>query len=247
DAKPTGFNEFESAAPPNSLNPVGLASAVGSGNFVNPTTNISPEMNQAVSTSVALDFGVQINRKWTLESGVAYTSVDNTGVASINVLDVFTIDNTNFIAQGQQVGLDNGDVVAPSLSAREATIEVERNYDHEVEINNRVQFASIPLKAGYFVVDKKFSLRLNAGLSANYLMEGNISDPTNQILNSDQLNLYNEWSFDGVGGMEFGYSIFERINFTLEPNYRHAITPISNTSSMPSRFVLQTGLRYTLN
>ncbi len=229
----------------NSLNPAGLASAIGSGNFVNPTTNISPEMNQAIATSVSFDFGVQINERWTLESGLAYTNVDNSGTASINVLDVFTIDNTNF-EDGGLGGVDGGDIVTPSLSSREATIEVERNYDHEVEVNNRVQFASIPLKAGYFVVNKRFSLRVNAGLAANYLVNGSISDPTNQILNSDQIGLYNEWSFDGIGGMEFGYSIFDKFDFTIEPNYRHSITPISLASNVPSRFVLQTGIRYTL-
>ncbi|WP_420575575.1 hypothetical protein [Ekhidna sp.] len=226
----------------NSLNPAGLASAIGSGNFVNPTTSVSQNMNEAIATTVGLDFGVQLGKKWTLESGVAYTSVENSGTASINVLDIYTVDNTNFISEG---GI-NVPSVAPGSSAREATIEVRENYDYEVALNNSVQFASIPIKAGYFIVDNKFSLRINAGLSANYLVEGNISDPTRQILNSDELNLYNDWSFDGISGLEFGYSIFNKFDLTIEPNYRHSITPISNSSNSPSRFLVQTGLRYTL-
>lgn len=226
----------------NSLNPAGLASAIGSGNFVNPTTSISQNMNEAVATTIGVDFGVQLGKKWTLESGVAYTSVENSGTASINVLDIYTIDNTNFISEGS---INDPSVVSGS-SARETTIEVRENYDHEVALNNSVQFASIPIKAGYFLVNDKFSLRLNAGLSANYLVEGNISDPTRQIVNSDELNLYNEWSFDGISGLEFGYSIFDKFDLTIEPNYRHSITPISNSSNSPSRFLVQTGLRYTL-
>ena len=81
----------------NSLNPSGLASAIGSGNFVNPTTSVSQNMNEAIATTIGIDFGVQMGKKWTLESGVAYTSVENSGTASINVLDVYTIDNSNFI------------------------------------------------------------------------------------------------------------------------------------------------------
>lgn len=227
----------------NSLNPAGLASALGSGNFINPTTNVSQNMDEAIATTIGFDFGVQIGRNWTLESGVAYTSVENSGTASINVLDVYTIDNTNFIENNN--GSD-GSFVTPGSSAREATIEVRENYDHQVPINNSVQFASIPIKAGYFLVNDKFSLRLNAGLSANYLVEGNISDPSRQIVNSDELNLYNDWSFDGISGLEFGYSIFNKFDLTIEPNYRHSITPISNSSNSPSRFLVQTGLRYTL-
>ena len=238
-------NDLNSTTLSNSLNPAGLANAIGSGNFVNPTTNISQEMGQALATSVALDLGVQLGERWTLESGIAYTNFSNNGTAAINVLDVFTIENTNF-ESGGLVSVEDDDFVNPSISSREATLEVERSFDHEVELNNRLQFASIPLKAGYFVVDKKFKLRLNAGLSANYLVDGNISDPTDQIVNSDELGIYNDWSFDGVGGMELGYSIFKQFDLTIEPNYRHAITPLSSATNDVSRFALLTGLRYTI-
>lgn len=216
----------------NSVNTSSLASAIGSGGFVNPTTNVSQDMDQAMATTFGFDFGVQLGEKWTLESGVAYTNFENSGTASINVLDVYTIDNPDF--------------GTGSVGSREAEVEVQEDYQYDVEVNNSVRFATIPLKAGYFVMNKKFSLRLNAGLSANYLMNGNISESSNQILSSNPADFYNDWSFDGIGGIEFGYSVFDKFNFTIEPNYRHAITPISNSSPTPSRFVIQTGLRYTL-
>ncbi|MEO9872700.1 hypothetical protein [Ekhidna sp.] len=230
----------------NSLNPAGLASALGSGNFVNPSTSISQNMEEGIATSIGLDFGVQLGKRWTLESGLSYTSMDNSGLAAINVVDVYTIENTDFLnGPDGPDGVDNG-FIQIGTSSREAVIDVEENYDYEVELNNSVRLASLPLKAGYFVMNRKFKLRLNAGLAANYLIEGNLSDPSKEILNSNDLNLYNDWSFDGIGGLEFGYSIFEKFDFTLEPNYRHAITSISNSTDSPSRFVIQTGLRYTL-
>lgn len=237
----SNFGESEAVA--NSLNPGALASAIGSANFVNPTTNISEDMDQGITTTIGVDFGLQLGKKWTLESGLAYTNMDNRGTASINIVDVYTIENNDFISNDGN-GIDGEANL--SLASREATIEVQEIFDHEVELSNNVQIASIPLKAGYFVVNKKFSLRLNAGVSANYLVNGNISDPSKQILNSEDLSLYNDWSFDGVGGLELGYSIFNKFNFTIEPNYRHSITPISDVVNSPSRFVLQTGLRYTL-
>ncbi|WP_420318376.1 hypothetical protein [Ekhidna sp.] len=227
----------------NSLKPSGLASAIGSGNFVNPTTNIQQDMEEGIATSIAVDFGMSLGKRWTLESGVAYTNMSNRGSASINVLDVYTIDNSDLI--NDNGGIDDGS--QQGINSREATIEIEENYDHEIALNNNVQFASIPLKAGFFVLDKKLSLRLNAGLSANYLVGSNLSDPTKQILNSDELNLYNDWSFDGIGGFEVGYSLSNSFDLTIEPNYRHSITPISNSVNSPSRFLVQTGFRYTLN
>jgi hypothetical protein len=227
----------------NSLNPLGLAAAIGSGSFANPTTNISQDMSEAIATTIGFDFGVKLGEKWTLESGLAYTSVENNGTASFNVVDIYSIDN-NFI--DQEITTNGGETVTSGLSSREGSREIEEHFDHEVALNNSVQFASVPVKAGYFLVNNRFSMRLNAGLSANYLMEGNISDPSRKIVNSADLNLYNDWSFDGIGGLEFGYSIFEKIDLTIEPNYRHSITPISNSAKSPSRILVQTGLRYTL-
>ena len=237
----SNFGESETVA--NSLNPGALASAIGSANFVNPTTNISEDMDQGITTTIGVDFGLLFGEKWTLESGLAYTNMDNRGTASINIIDVYTIENHDFISYDGS-GIDGE--VNLNLASREATIEVQENFDHEVELNNNVQIASIPLKAGYFVFNKKFTLRVNAGVSVNYLVNGNISDPSKQILNSEDLSFYNDWSFDGVGGLELGYSIFNKFNFTIEPNYRHSITPISDVVNSPSMFVLQTGFRYTL-
>lgn len=239
-------NMNNSGALVNSLNTSELASAIGSENFVNPTANIAQNMQEAVATTVGFDFGVQLNKKWTLESGIAYTNVDNRGVADINVSDRYTLAN-NFRDFSVVPSSANGNnFIRSGESSRVTEVSMEKKYNHEVEIKNTVQFASIPLKAGYFVVDKKFSLRLNAGLAANYLVEGNITDASEQILNSKSEKLYNDWSFDGIGGLEFGYSLLKRVDFTLEPNYRYAITPINSSSSSPSRFVVQTGLRYTV-
>jgi len=200
-------------------------------------------MNEAIATTVGVDFGVKMGNKWTLESGLAYTAVENTGDATINVLDIYTIDNSEFTGDGTlaEAGIN------PGVSAREASVEVRQNYDHTISLTNRVQFASIPVKAGYQLIDeKKFSFKLNAGVAANYMVDGSISDPSRQILNSTNLSLYNEWSFDGIGGVELGYTLFNKFDFTIAPNYRHSLTPISTTSSSPSRFLIQTGLRYTL-
>ncbi|MEQ9466364.1 MAG: outer membrane beta-barrel protein [Ekhidna sp.] len=234
-----------SSALASSLNPAGIASAVGTEGFINPTTSISSSMNEGLATSIGVDFGVQLGKKWTLESGLAYTRMNNSGSASINVLDVFTIDSRELVG-GEVPSSFKKNPVSPPPGARETVIEVEESYDHEVELNNNVQLASIPLKAGYYVFDRKFSLRLNAGLAANYLINGSLSDPSRQVLDSDNLNLYNDWSFDGIGGLELGYSILSNFAFTIEPNYRHAITPISNSTSNPSRLSIQTGLRYTM-
>ena len=77
-------------------------------------------------------------------------------------------------------------------------------------------------------------------------LASSLSDPLGQIQSSEQENIYNEWSFDGLTGFELGYSIFDNFNLTLEPNYRRSITPLSKNLSNRSGFMVQTGFRYTI-
>lgn len=224
----------------NSVNSTVVATAVGAGNFANPSASATHNgMNDGTATSLGFDFGLKIGKKWTLESGLAYTNINNSGSASINVLDVFSNQKGTIAASS-----GNAELSEVNGSARLA--DTQSGINGEVDLNSNVQFASLPLKAGYYLMDDRFSLRLNAGFAANYLIENSLTDPSRQIINSEQSNLYNDWSFDGIGGLEFGYRLFKRVDMTIEPNFRHSITPLSNTISSPSRFAVQTGFRYTL-
>ncbi len=221
-----------------SVNSAAAATAVGAGGFSNPSASaVQNGMNEGTATSVGFDFGMKLGEKWTLESGLAYTNINNRGSASINVFDQFsTLD-----------AISTGKIEPASLKpAERERADTQTSFDGDVDINSNLQFASLPLKAGYFLMDNRFSLRLNAGVAANYLIENSLSDPSRQIINGSQNSLYNDWSFDGIGGLEFGYRLFDKIDMTIEPNYRYSITPLSNTINSPSRFVVQTGFRYTL-
>lgn len=223
-----------------SINAGNLASAIGSEGFVNPSAIVNPQLDDGVATTIGFDFGFKVGRRFTIESGIAYTNVDSRGSTSINVLDVFSF-------AGQELS-ENSNGLEPELpgsGSRVAPLDITE-YDYDVDLRNNLQFTSIPVKAGYFIVDRKMSLRVNAGISANYLLSSSLTDPNQGIVSSTQTDLYNDWSFDGIGGLELGYSLFNKFDVTLEPNYRHSITPISDTQSSPSRFIIQTGLRYTL-
>jgi hypothetical protein len=213
-----------------------LANNLGQSGFVNPSSSASQsDMNEGIATTLGVDFGIKMGKKWTIETGVQYTSIQNQSNASLNVVDVYVINSSPIIGEGSK-----------PVSAPARIMEVEENFDHSINLDNKMTFTSIPLKAGYYLVDKRVSLRVNAGLSANYFLESSLSDPSGQIENAIQTSDYNEWSFDGLTGFEVGYSIFENFNLTLEPNYRRSITPLSQNLNNRSGFMVQTGFRYII-
>lgn len=223
-----------------SINQSNLASAVGSDGFVNPSTRVNPDLNSGIATSVGVDLGMRLGNRWAFETGIAYTNVDSRGDATINVLDIYTVNNNR-----EFFGTQNAtDLPIPS-SSRETSFEVQDSYDHDVDLQSNLRFTSIPLKAGYFVMDRKMSLRLNVGFAANYFIGSQVR-AQNDVLNGSIDDSFNSWSFDGLGGVEIGYSIFDNFDLTFEPNYRQSITPITNSNSSESRFLVQTGLRYRI-
>lgn len=213
-----------------------LASSLGQGSFVNPSSTATQQgMNEGVATSLGLDFGMKMGKRWALESGIQYTNVQSQSNAVLNVIDSYVIN----VSQAAPGSPESGEAV-------NRTTVVEENYDQSINLDNNIRFTSIPLMAGYYLVDNKLSLKLNAGLSANYFLASSLTDPTGQLSNADQTDVYNEWSFDGLTGFEFGYDISNNFNLTLEPNYRRSITPLSESLNTRSGFMIQTGLKYTI-
>jgi len=213
-----------------------LASNLGEEAFVNPTSTATQNgMNEGIATSLGIDFGVKVGKRWSVESGIQYTSIQNQANASVNIIDAYSV-----LTSEVGGGAEEGDI------AQIRTKQVKESFDQTLNLDNSLSFTSIPIKAGYSLIDSKLSLRLNAGLSANYFLTSRLTDPSGQIQASDQSNAYNVWSFDGLTGFEFGYSISNNFNLTLEPNYRQSITPLSESLNTRSGFMIQTGLRYTI-
>lgn len=236
----SNLNDYSTVT--NSVNPSALARAVGDGSAVNPTTeSVSPEMESGLLASFGLDIGLSLGKKWILESGIAYASAQSDGAASVNVVDVYSIDSSDDFQTASE--LQNSSI--ESFNANEASVDV-KNYDYEVGLNSTLQFATFPLKAGYYVVDRKMSLRLNAGVAANYITGAAFRDQTGEIIVENELVKENEWSMDWLGGIEVGYLLGKKFNVTLEPSYRASVTPLASTVSAPSRFMLQTGVQYTI-
>ena len=136
--------------------------------FVNPTSSATQSsMNEGTVTSLGLDFGMNIGKKWTLESGIQYTNVQNQSVASLLILDSYSRTGSSQTGSSFVGGTSKGgSQIGAAAPAREVLVEDE--FDHSINMDNSLRFTSIPLKAGYYVVDNKLSLRLNAGLAANY-------------------------------------------------------------------------------
>jgi hypothetical protein len=155
-----------------------------------------------------------------------------------------------------------GKVAAVPLTSEAASVssvgnvaqrqELVQFKEEQVTVNNTFQFASVPVKAGYFFLNQKFKLKLNAGLMANFYLGNVMNEDNNQFARFEfspgDASPYREVSFSGLTSVSLGYQILEQVNFMLEPNYTQALHPFTkdqtNFQTNPAGFGIMAGIRY---
>lgn len=111
----------------------------------------------------------------------------------------------------------------------------------EVSVDNAFQFASVPLKAGYLVLDKRLNLTVLTGISTEFLLSSSHSgnEPAAITLASEIENTreeaYNAVYFNGIVGLNMGYTLFENYRLSVEPTLRKSLSSFSDEGDKESR------------
>ena len=206
---------------------------------------IEENIEQGVNYQIGVNLGMQVLDRVVVETGVQYAVAQTTTNTNIIIQNRFFTESVALTSEAATI-----DAVA-AIADQQEIIEYKQD---DIALSNTFQFASVPVKAGYILVDKKFNLRVNAGMLTNLYL-GNTLREQDEIVAALEISPggnspYREVSFTGTTGLTLGYRFKDRLNLTIEPNYQHAITPLTKGSSnfdfSPSGFGLMAGVRYRL-
>ncbi len=192
----------------------------------------SEETSAGFSFSLAVDLGLKLSPRWEVTSGLQYfrNNVQSSTNAVIGQTPVFSS-------------------VVESLDLRNSSGALAFA---PTDLDNDFQFISIPLQAGYIVLDKKIQLTINAGLAADIFLKNTIS-PSDASLESVTINPgsdspYRTLYFNGMVGLQASYEILPRYSITLQPQYKIAISeftkPDNTYSSLPASIGVGVGIKY---
>ncbi len=215
----------------------------GLGNFV--AANTVPLRSEYVtgnSFSAGMNLGGKLSKKILLSSGLHYSAVSPGSTSNMIVTD--RQSNESFaLSSGatENSVLDNG--------LRSGNLEVTQGVTN---FSNTLQYLSIPLKAGYVILDRKFNLVLNSGMSTNILVGSSLynSDGGLQNYNNTERasDTFSQTYFDFLTSIELGYRFREKYHLSLEPNYRRAINNFTKSGSSfegrPTNFGVSLGIKY---
>lgn len=194
------------------------------------------ESNSGPSISVGIDVGTAIGKRWVVQTGLSY------GRFRVNT-------NTNLVFSSADQS-----AVPLSFQNREALFSEEEVTisNQNLDVDNNFQLLSIPVKAGFILIDRKFNVLINAGLASDWYLGNSLNSSEEGFARYDispgSDSPYRRVHLSGLTSIQLGYKILDNYYLSVEPNYRKSITDFAKTgnsfSSRPSGMGLIVGFRY---
>ena len=210
-----------------------LAQVLGSSTFSQTKIHPEEQHRSGQSLSLGLEIGMKLSNKWILSTGVQYL---NNNVQS----------STNAILNERTPVFST---TASAYDLQESTADISYV---PTELDNTFQFLSIPIQAGYLVIDKKVKLIVNGGVASDIFLKNKISAVDHSLetitINPGSNAPFKSVYFNGLVGAQVNYEFLPRYTISLEPTYKIALSdfarPGSNYSSLPSSLGVGVGVKY---
>ncbi len=188
------------------------------------------------SYSFNVNVGKKIAKRWMVQSGLSYLNY-----SSNTTTHTYFVDNNN-LKTAAFYNLSSDDL------GNVATIENASN----INLNSSLEFISVPIKAGYVLLNKKLSVILLAGVSSDFFLANRVKADDDSfadiVIKGGDESPYNKVHFNGLMSTQVRYQFSENYSLTLEPSYAVAINSLTKidryASSLPNVFNLGLGLKY---
>jgi hypothetical protein len=198
-----------------------------------------PEYNARISYSYGLNIGARLTDKWILTGGVGYQLSKSS--TTVNKYVQTGDEAARYAYQSNGTDFYNLDGVK-SLNLAEAEIDYDSYYE----------FLSVPVNAGYILIDNKLKWIINGGISTEFFIKNRLSDPDN-FLESVEIypgeeSPYNSMLFSGSFGTSIYLPFLKNYQVVLFPSYRFGLNYLTRENasfnSKPSAVMINAGVSY---
>jgi len=217
-----------SYSPQISTSSFAMASASPGSAFSNANSNSS---STGSAYSVGVNMGKKIAERWILQGGITYL---NQAIGY----------NSNFAAIDPN-NQAKAFVADYALQQNSTSLTLTSPY----EINSVNEFVSIPLQAGYLLVDRKVGLLLNSGMATDIFLQNTLTDVSGQLdkytEGAGEDSPYRTVSWSALMGTEVSYKVGTQYRIALVPGLRYSVSSVLKSESVSGNpLVWDIGFRF---
>jgi len=174
------------------------------------------------SFSVGLNIGSSLGKRFVLLGGVNY-------------LEQNTTANSNITSENRAVS------IIEDLRTGNS-IEFVDSY----EVNNTYRSLAVPVKLGYYLIDKRIDILLLGGVSNDFfikkLSSSDESIQTNEFTYQD--DGYSLYSIGAIFGTQISYALGDQYSIAIQPQYKRQLTIFTPQEIRPNGFEFGIRLNY---
>jgi len=205
-----------------------LAGTYVSGVYAAPASN---KPAQGTSYSFGFSFGAQITGRWVLQAGVNY----------LNQSSAYTSNYTTLAAGANRpYAMDLFNLSSKSSSAISTT--------NPYQVNSILEYVSIPVQAGYRVINRKAGLQMNAGFATDVFIRNSIIDQSGQTNNYSQGagadSPYRQVNWAGLVSTELSYKLGRQYRISLVPGVRYLFNSSLKSGATTHSYLADIGFRF---
>ncbi len=182
------------------------------------------------SFSFGMTFGKKVAQRWVVLSGVNYLSQSIGYNSNIAVVDA-----------NNQAKAYTADLATPTSNVTSTA---------PYTINSVSEFVSIPLQAGYLIVDRKIGVQLNTGVATDFFIKNTLTDESGKFSSYSESagnnSYYRTLNWTGLVGTELSYKVAKHYRISLVPGLRYSFNSVlkSSTGSTLNPMVWDVGFRF---
>lgn len=193
------------------------------------------------SYSMGVNVGTRLSERWVLQGGVNYMTQ-----ASEYVSQNIVMESQGYMTQHKfRAASTNELMMADASDLRQKFID-----SAPYSVNNNMRYLSIPMQAGYQLINKTFGLQLNAGVATDLFLQNTISAESDQIAKTSQPvgedSPYRAVNLSGLLGTEVSYRFGNHYRISLNPGIRYPFNTIykSELGVQSTPLTFDVGLRF---